>query len=71
MKMLTGNHSENFAKDTVYRFLNSSLINWRCFTALLSDKVDISSITKLTDEKRAQTKATTVMLDMIDMLRKL
>ena len=28
MNMLTGKHNENFAKDTVYRFLNSSSINW-------------------------------------------
>lgn len=52
MNMLTGKHNENFAKDTVYRFLNSTSINWMNFTSLLSSKIATSSITKLTDEKR-------------------
>lgn len=50
--MLTGKHNENFAKDTVYRFLNSTSINWIKFTSLLSAMVANSTITKLTDEKR-------------------
>lgn len=52
MNMLTGKHNENFAKDTVYRFLNSSSINWTKFTSLLSSSVANSTITKLTDEDR-------------------
>ena len=52
MNMLTGKHNENFAKDTVYRFLNSTSINWIKFTSLLSAMVVNSTITKLTDEKR-------------------
>jgi DDE superfamily endonuclease len=52
MNMLTGKHNENFAKDTVYRFLNSTSINWMNFTSLLSAKIATSNITKLTDEKR-------------------
>ena len=52
MNMLTGKHNGNFSKDTVYRFLNSSYINWMRFTTLLSAKIAISTITKLTDEKR-------------------
>lgn len=52
MNMLTGKHNENFAKDTVYRFLNSTSINWIKFTSLLSAMVANSTITKLTDEKR-------------------
>ena len=52
MNMLTGKHNESFAKDTVYRFLNSTSINWMNFTSLLSAKIATSNITKLTDEKR-------------------
>ena len=52
MNMLTGKHKENFAKDTVYRFLNSSSINWLKFTSLLAAKVANTTITNLTDEKR-------------------
>lgn len=39
MNMLTGKHNENFAKDTVYRFLNSTSINWTNFTSLLSANI--------------------------------
>ena len=52
MNMLTGKHTENFSKDTVYRFLNSSSVNWMRFTTLLSAKITTSTITKLTDENR-------------------
>lgn len=52
MNMLTGKHTENFSKDTVYRFLNSSSINWMRFTTSLSAKIVTSTITKLTDENR-------------------
>jgi len=52
MNMLTGKHKGSFCKDTVYRFLNSSSINWMKFTTLLSAKIATSTITKLTDEKR-------------------
>lgn len=52
MNMLTGKHAESFSKDTVYRFLNSSSINWMRFTTLLSEKIATSTITKLTDENR-------------------
>lgn len=52
MNILTGKHNESFAKDTVYRFLNSTSINWMNFTSLLSAKIATSNITKLTDENR-------------------
>lgn len=52
MNMLTSKHKGNFGKDTVYRFLNSTSINWMKFTALLSAKIATSTITKLTDDKR-------------------
>lgn len=40
-----------FAKDTFYRFMNSSSINWRKFTLQLSSAV-IQKIEPLTNEKR-------------------
>lgn len=52
MNMITGKHNENFAKDAVYRFLNSSSINWMKFTSLLSASIANSTITKLTDKGR-------------------
>lgn len=52
MNMITNKHSEDFSKDTVYRFLNSSSINWMKFTSLLSAKIANSTITKLTDKER-------------------
>jgi hypothetical protein len=52
MNMLTGKHKGSFGKDTMYRFLNSTSINWMKFTTLLSAKIATSTITKLTDEKR-------------------
>lgn len=52
MNMLTGKHKGNFAKDTVYRFMNSSSINWIRFTTLLSAKIANTTITKLTNERR-------------------
>jgi len=52
MNMLMGTHEAGFAKDTVYRFINSIHINWIRFTTLLSTLIASKTITKLTDEKR-------------------
>ena len=52
MNMLTGKHEGNFAKDTVYRLMNSVSINWMRFTSLLSAAIVNTTITKLTDENR-------------------
>jgi hypothetical protein len=52
MNFLTGNHKENFAKDTVYRFLNSISINWMKFTSLLSAKIITTTIANLTNKER-------------------
>lgn len=52
MNMLTGKHTEGFAKDTIYRFLNSVSINWMRFTSLLSAAIVSTTIGKLTDENR-------------------
>ena len=41
-----------FAKDTVYRFLNSARINWLKFTTRLSAKIIEEAIEPLTSEQR-------------------
>ena len=41
-----------FAKDTVYRFLNSARINWLRFTTRLSAKIIEDAIAPLTSEQR-------------------
>ena len=41
-----------FAKDTVYRFLNSARINWLKFTTRLSAKIIEDDISPLTSEQR-------------------
>ncbi len=52
MSMLTGKHTEGFAKDTIYRFLNSISINWIRFTSLLCAWVVSTTIEKLTNDDR-------------------
>ena len=52
MQLTTGCFSENFSKNTVYRFLNSVKINWERFIVLLSEKIINGFIRPLTDEKR-------------------
>jgi len=52
MNMLMNTHSAGFAKDTVYRFLNSIHINWIRFTTLLSARIISKSIENLTNENR-------------------
>lgn len=52
MNLLMNPERSSFGKDTVYRFLNNSRINWIRFTSLLSAKIACSEITGLTDEKR-------------------
>ena len=51
MNMLMGTCEVGFAKDTVYRFINSIHINWIRFTTLLSAQIANETIIKLTDEK--------------------
>ena len=52
MNILTGKHTESFAKDTVYRFLNSVSTNWMRFTSLLCSSVISNTLENLTDENR-------------------
>ena len=51
MQQRTGSFRESFSKNTFYRFLSNSKINWLRFTSLLSQKV-AGTIETLTDEKR-------------------
>ena len=51
MQQKTGSYRENFSKNTFYRFLNCTKINWMKFTGLLSKKV-ADAIVPLTSEDR-------------------
>lgn len=51
MSFLTGKPVPSFGKDTVYRFLNSTHVNWIRFTSILSARI-ISSLEPLTGEDR-------------------
>ena len=52
MQMKTGAFKENFCKNTVYRFLNSSKTNWHRFTTLLSAGIICDFMKPLTDVER-------------------
>jgi len=52
MNFSTGTHNGAFAKDTVYRFLKNTSINWSKFTALLAAQIASESIIPLTSEDR-------------------
>lgn len=51
MQQKTGSFKEQFSKNTFYRFLNNSKVNWLRFTSLLSKKV-ADTIEPLTDKDR-------------------
>ena len=52
MQIATGRFSENYSKNTIYRFLNSVKTNWERFTVLLSEKIINGLLRPLTDEGR-------------------
>lgn len=52
MNMLMNKENKLFSKDTVYRFLNASHINWMRFTSLLAVRIATEEITGLTDDER-------------------
>jgi len=54
MNRLIAENSFDFSKDTVYRFINSTKIQWQTFITLLATTV-ISRITWLTSEERINT----------------
>jgi len=55
MNILNGTHSGCFAKDVVYRLLNSPFINWTTFLLNLSTCVINSKISNLTSDERINT----------------
>jgi len=52
MNIITGKQAQSFAKDTVYRFLKMSHINWLRFTTNLSTRIIRDAIEPLTSEER-------------------
>ena len=52
MQMHTGTFSQDFCKNTVYRFLNNPRINWERFTTLLSSRIINTFLVPLTSEDR-------------------
>lgn len=54
MLLHLGTFREDFAKNTVYRFLQNPKINWQKFTALLSSRIVNGFLRKLTDGKRVE-----------------
>lgn len=52
MNLLMEKNESRFAKDTVYRFLNSIHTNWIRFTTMLCGRIITDTIQDLTDEER-------------------
>ena len=53
MNLLTGRNTPAFAKDTVYRFMKMTQINWIRFTTILSSRIIKEAIVPLDSENRA------------------
>ena len=52
MNILNGSNDAGFGKDVVYRFLNSSFINWATFLLTLAISVINGKVSKLTSDER-------------------
>ena len=52
MNMMTGKNIPRFAKDTAYRFMKMSHINWIRFTTLLASIIIKEAVEPLTSEER-------------------
>ena len=52
MQITTKRFKEAYSKNTVYRFLNNSRINWERFTTMLSERIINGFMRSLTSEKR-------------------
>ena len=52
MNYTLDSNAPNFKKDVIYRFLNSTHINWEKFLLLLSSTIIKNSIVKLTSEDK-------------------
>ena len=53
MNLLTGRNTPDFAKDTVYRFMKMTQINWIHFTTILSSRIIKEAIAPLNSKDRA------------------
>lgn len=53
MNLLTGRNTPAFAKDTLYRFMKMTHINWIRFTTVLSSRIIKQAITPLDSKDRA------------------
>lgn len=51
MNLISGRNTPAFAKDTVYRFMKMTQINWIRFTTILSGRIIRDAITPLTSEE--------------------
>ena len=52
MQITTKRFKKDFSKNTVYRFLNNSRINWERFTTMLSERIVNGFMRPLTSENR-------------------
>lgn len=52
MSLITGRNTPGFAKDTVYRFMKMSQINWIRFTTLLASRIIKDAIVPLDSQER-------------------
>ena len=52
MNLLSGRNTPSFAKDTVYRFMKSTQINWIRFTTLLASRIIRDAVVPLNDACR-------------------
>lgn len=52
MSLITGRNTPGFAKDTVYRFMKMTQINWIRFTTLLASRIIMSAILPLDSQER-------------------
>lgn len=53
MNLVTGRHTPDFAKDTVYRFMKMIQINWIRFISILSARIIKDVIVPLNSKERA------------------
>lgn len=52
MSLITGKNTPSFAKDTIYRFMKMTQINWMRFTTILASRIIKSAIIPLDSEER-------------------
>jgi hypothetical protein len=52
MNLLSGRNTPAFAKDTVYRFMKSTQINWIRFTTILASRIIKEAIVPLNNADR-------------------